>query len=59
MIQLYHQEIHEDIGRTYYKVTVREITNKIEQNKAQYNLDRQTATISALPSGNVGKYEFF
>ena len=24
----------------------------------QYNLDRQTATTSALSSGNVGKYEF-
>ena len=32
--------------------------NKIEQIKAQYNLDRQTAKISALPSGNVCKYEF-
>ena len=25
---------------------------------AIYNLDRQTAKISALSSGNVGKYEF-
>ena len=32
--------------------------NKIEQNKAQCNLDRQTAKISALSSGNVSKYEF-
>ena len=32
--------------------------NKIEQNKAQYILDRQTAKISALSSGNVGKNEF-
>ena len=31
---------------------------KIEKNKAQYNLDRQTAKISALSSGNVSKYEF-
>ena len=30
----------------------------IEQNKAQYNLDRQTAKISALSSRNVSKYEF-
>ena len=37
---------------------IKTINNKIEQNKAQYNLDRQTATISALSSGNVGKYEF-
>ena len=34
------------------------IDNKIEQNKAQYNLDRQTAKISVLSSGNVSKYEF-
>ena len=34
------------------------IDNKIVQNKAQYNLDRQTATISALSLVNVGKYVF-
>ena len=33
------------------------INNKIEQNKAQYELGRQTAKISALSSGNVSKYE--
>ena len=27
--------------------------NKIEQNKAQCDLDRQTAQVSALSSGNV------
>ena len=37
---------------------VKTINNKIEQNKAQYNLDRKTAKISALSSGNVSKYEF-
>ena len=37
---------------------IKTIDNEIEQNKAQYNLDRQTANISALSSGNVGKYEF-
>ena len=37
---------------------IKTINNKIEQNKAQYNLDRQTANISALSSGNVSKYEF-
>ena len=35
------------------------IDNKIEQNKAQYNLDRQAVKISALSSVNVDKYEFF
>ena len=34
------------------------VDNKIDQNKAQYNLDKQTAKISPLSSGNVGKYEF-
>ena len=34
------------------------INNKILQNKAQYNLDRQTAKISAFSSGNVTKYEY-
>ena len=37
---------------------IKVIKNKIEQNKAQYVLDRQTAKISALSSGNVSKYEF-
>ena len=37
---------------------IKTIDNKIEQNKVQYDLDRQTAEISALSSGNVGKYEF-
>ena len=34
---------------------IKTIDSKIEQNKAQYNLDRKT---SALSSGNVTKYEF-
>ena len=34
------------------------INNKIEQNKAQHDLNRQTAEISALSSRNVSKYEF-
>ena len=29
----------------------------MEQNNAQYYLDRQTAKISAVSSGNVSKYE--
>ena len=37
---------------------LRATNNKIEQNTAQYNLDRQTTTISALPLGNVNKYGF-
>ena len=36
---------------------IKAINNKIEQNKAQYNLGRQTGKISALSSGNVSKYE--
>ena len=61
-MQLYHQIIHYNLGRTYYKMSISEkikaINKKIEQNKAQYNLDRRTAKISALSSGNVSKYEF-
>ena len=57
MIQLCYQIIHYDLGRTYYKMSISEkiktIDNKIEQNKAQYNSDRQTAKVSALSSGNV------
>ena len=37
---------------------IKTINNKIEQNKAQYDLDRQAAKISALSSGNISKYEF-
>ena len=37
---------------------IKGINNKFKQNKALYNLDRQTAKISALSSGNVSKYEF-
>ena len=35
---------------------IKTINNKIKQNKAQYNLDRHTTKISALPSENVSKY---
>ena len=62
MIQLCHLIIHYELGSTSYKMSISEkikaINNKIEQNKAQYNLDRQTANISALTSGNISKYEF-
>ena len=37
---------------------IKTINNKIKQNKAQYNLDKQTAKISALSLGSFGKYEF-
>ena len=37
---------------------IKKIDNKIDQNKAQYNLHRQTAKISALSSRNVRKCEF-
>ena len=30
------------------KVKMKAVNNKIKQNKAQYNLDRETAKISAL-----------
>ena len=31
---------------------------KTSQNRARYNLDKQTAKISALSSVNVSKYQF-
>ena len=34
------------------------VFNKIQKNTTKYNLDRQTAKISALSSRNIGKYEF-
>ena len=37
---------------------IKTIDKKIEENKAQYNLDRQTVNILALSSGNAGKYEY-
>ena len=37
---------------------IKGINNKIQRNKAQYDLDRETVKISALPTGNVSKYEF-
>ena len=39
-------------------VKIKTINNIIEQTKAQYSLDGQTAKSSALSSGNVGKYKF-
>ena len=37
---------------------IKTIDIKIEQSKAQYNFDWQTAKISTLSSGNVSKYKF-
>ena len=37
---------------------IKKFNNKIKQNKAQYDLHRQTTKISASSSGNVVKYEF-
>ena len=34
------------------------LNKKIMQNEAQYNLDRETAKISALSSNNLDKYEY-
>ena len=33
------------------------LDRKIKQSQAQYGLDRKAAKISALPSGNMDKYE--
>ena len=36
---------------------IKTIDNKIEQNKAQYNLDRETAKMFTLSLGNISKCE--
>ena len=35
------------------------LDRKIMQNEAQYDLDRKVAKIYALPSNNLGKYEYW
>ena len=35
------------------------LDRKIRQNEVQYDLDRKAARISALPSNNLDKYEYF
>ena len=37
---------------------IKAINNKIDQNKARYDLDRQATKNFAFSSGNVSKYEF-
>ena len=37
---------------------VKTLDEKIKANKAQYELDREAAKISALYSGKLGKYEY-
>ena len=37
---------------------IKTINNKIEQNKGQYDLDRQTTKTCDSSSGNVSKYEY-
>ena len=37
---------------------IRILDDKIRSNKAQYDLDRQNAKISALSSGELDKYEY-
>ena len=37
---------------------IKAVDDKIEQKKAQYDLDRQTTKNSALSSGNFSKYKF-
>ena len=45
-----------------YKMTIDEqvkiLDDKIRSNKAQYELDRQNAKISALSSGELQKYKY-
>ena len=38
-------------------VQIKILNRKIKQNESQYDLDREAAKISALPSNNLDKYE--
>ena len=42
--------------KTKKKMKIKTINNKIKQSKNQYDLNRKTAKISALSSGNISKY---
>ena len=46
------------IKRLLFKA-IKIIVNRIEQNKAKYDSDRQTAKISALSTGNAEKTSIF
>ena len=37
---------------------IKKIDDKINQNKSQRDLDKQTTKFSTLASGNINKYEF-
>ena len=37
---------------------LRQSIKKIDQKKTQYNIDKETAQISVLSSGNISKYKF-
>ena len=37
---------------------IKTLNNKIEANEVQYNLDRETANVYTLSSGNLDKYEY-
>ena len=39
------------------KDQIKTLNRKIKQNELQYNLDREAAKISALPSNNLDKYK--
>ena len=52
---------HQKISKYYdhgCSEKIKRIDKKIKQNKAQCDLDRKTAKISALSSRNVNKYKF-
>ena len=55
-------KIEKKIVWFFIKITVTDqikfIDNKIKANQAQYDLDRLTAKISGLPSGELRKYEY-
>ena len=48
----------ESLYKMTIKVEIKILDDKIRQNKADYDLCRQNATISVLSSGELKKYEY-
>ena len=53
-----HYDLEKPIIEMSISWIIKTNDNKIEQNKAQYNLYRKSDKIIALSLGNVSKYEF-
>ena len=66
MIPLLHQKIlvsknlspfRKNVKRKNVKITIT-INNKVSDKKLEYNINKEAAKISALPTGKIDKYEY-